>query len=149
MVKRALCGVAAVVAFATVGAVTGNAVVARASAAAPSTRAKARTILRADVTKIARDFSHKRYRAVCVDMTKLERTRLGGMTTCRLKIALIHLLVPIKKFTITRTKFSRGRTQAAVSLYINGNKRHRIDAVAKWEGGRYRLDHESGWTPQI
>ena len=66
-----------------------------------------------------------------------------------LRLALIHLLVPIKKFTITATKLGRGRTRASVSLYINGNKRHRIHAMAKWEGGAYRLDHQSGWKPQL
>ena len=119
-----------------------------ARSAAPRNGKAALKILRADVMKIARDYSHTRYRAVCSDLTKSERTHLGGMTTCTYTIALIHLLVPIKKFTITAARLSRARLQASVSLYINGNKRHRIHAVAKWEGGAYRLDHQSGWMPK-
>jgi len=34
------------------------------------------------VKKLARDFAHKRYRAVCSDLTAKQRRKLGGTKTC-------------------------------------------------------------------
>ena len=99
--------------------------------------------------KIAHDYSHKRYRAVCSDLTQKERKHLGGTSQCMLKIGLINAFVPIKKFTIVAAKLAGSDMQAAVSLYVNGNKKHVVHAVVKWEGGAYRLDHQSGWHPKI
>jgi hypothetical protein len=110
---------------------------------------KALRILHVDVEKIASDYAHKRYRSVCADLTAKERKHLGGTSRCMLEIALINAFVPIKKFTIIATKLDRGDKQAAVSLFVNGNRKHLVHAIVKWEGGQYRLDHQSGWHPKI
>jgi hypothetical protein len=162
MVKRALCGVAAALAVATVLAFTVSPISPQVAWAAltaapikekPNTpappSAKALKILHADVMKIASDYRHKRYRAVCADLTKKERKHLGGTSQCMMKIALVNAFVPIKKFTIVSAKIGRGARQAAVAVYVNGNRKHVVHAVVKWEGGRYRLDRESGWHPTI
>ncbi|HEY2355476.1 MAG TPA: hypothetical protein VGH79_11330 [Gaiellaceae bacterium] len=117
---------------------------------APQTRKKALKLLRADVTKFARDYSHKRYRAVCSDLTKRERKHLGGTSKCMLEAAGANAFAPTLKFTITAAKLGKSRARATVSAYVNGNKKHLVEAVVKWEGGRYRLDHQSGgWRPSI
>ena len=141
--KRSLCLVAAALAVSTSIAWAGS------NATPPHSGKKALKILHTNVMKIARDYSHHHYRAVCVDMTKAERAHVGGMTECTAKVALIDLLAPIKKFTITAAKLGKDRTTASVSLYINGIKARRVHAVARWEGGRYRLDSESGWKPNL
>jgi len=141
MSKRALCLVAAVVAVGVALASPGL----TANTRVPRNGKAARKILRADIAKIAHAYSHKRYRAVCSDLTKRERKHLGGMSSCTHKIALINAVVPIEKFTITGTRLAQRRMQATVSLYVNGDKKHLVHAVAQWEGGAYRLDHESGW----
>jgi hypothetical protein len=105
--------------------------------------------LRLDVLKIARDYSHQRYHAVCNDLTAKERKHFGGMPQCMLRVAVINALVPIKKFTIVSAKLRPGGVQGTISVYVNGNKKHVIHAVAKWEGGKYRLDHQSGWQPKL
>ena len=163
MLKRALSIIATTAAVATVLAFTVSPIPPQAawaaltaapireakSSPAPTHGKKALKILRADVTKIAHDYAHKRYRAVCADLTAKERKHLGGTSTCMLAIALINHYVPIKKFTITAAKVAKRNTQGTVSLYVNGNKKHLVHAVAKWEGGQYRLDHQSGWHPKI
>jgi hypothetical protein len=163
MLKRALCLVVAAVAVATVlaftvspispsvawAALTAKEIVERPNSPAPHSGRKALKILRADVMKIAHDYSHKRYRAVCADLTKKERRHLGGTSQCMLKIALINAFVLIKKFTITAAKLSNRDWQGAVSVFVNGNKKHHFHAVVKWEGGAYRLDHQSGWHPKL
>jgi hypothetical protein len=116
---------------------------------APHTQAKALRILHADVTKLAGDYSHKRYRAVCADLTKKEREHLGGTSQCMLKIAVLYAFMPIKKFTIAKAKLARNKAQGTVNVYVNGNKKHLVHAFVKWEGGAYRLDHQSGWHPSI
>ncbi len=162
MLKRALCltaatAVATVLAF-TVSpispstawaALTAKTIVEKANTPAPRSGKKALKVLHVDVMKIAKDYSHRRFRAVCADLTKKERKHLGGTSQCMLKIALINAFVPIKKFTITAAKLNKSRLQAAISLYVNGNKKHLVHAVVKWEGGAYRLDHQSGWHPKI
>ena len=149
MSKRALCRVAAVVAVTALAFTVSPVSASVAGTQAPRDGKKALRILRADVMKIARDYSHKRYRSVCADLTKRQRERLGGTAQCMLKIAVINALLPIRKFTITGTRLGKRRINATVTLYINGNKRHRIRAVAKWEGGAYRLDRQSGWKPRL
>jgi hypothetical protein len=163
MLKRALLVVVAVTAVAaslafTVSpispqmawaALTAAAIKEGPSTPAPRSGTKALKILRADVMKIAHDYSHKRYRAVCSDLTKRERKQLGGTSQCMLKIALVNAFVPIKKFTIISAKLAKGHAQGTVSLYVNRNKKHVVHGVVKWEGGRYRLDHQSGWHPKI
>ena len=163
MLRRALLVVAAATAVATVlsftvspispqtawAALTAAAIKERPNTPAPRSGKKALKILHADVMKIAHDYSHKRYRAVCSDLTKKERRHLGGTSQCMLKIALINAFVPIKKFTITAAKLAKRHSQGAVSVYVNGNKKHVVHAVVKWEGGAYRLDHQSGWHPKI
>jgi len=148
MVNRALWIVAAGMAAATVLAFTGSPISRAAGTPAPHNAKKALRILHADVMKLARDYKHKRYRAVCSDLTTKELQQFGGVSTCKNKLALVHLLVPVKKFTITGAKLAKRNTQGAVSLYLNGNKKHLVHAVAKWEGGRYRVDHMSGWKPK-
>jgi len=163
MVKRALCMVAALVAIAGVlaftvspispqtawAALTAAAIKEKPNTPAPRSGKKALKILHADVKKIASDYAHYRYRAVCSDLTKRERQHLGGTSKCMLKIALINAFVPINKFTIVSAKLGKAAKQATVSVYVNGNRKHLMHAVVKWEGGRYRLDHESGWHPKI
>ena len=61
--------------------------------------------------KIAHDYSHKRYRAVCSDLTRKERKHLGGTSKCMLEIAVLNAFVPIKKFTITAAKLAKGNAQ--------------------------------------
>jgi hypothetical protein len=151
MRKRALL-VAAVIAVAgvlvgTVSPISLQTAWAAHTAAAPRNGKKALEILRADVARIASDYSHKRNRAVCSDMTQRELKHLGGTSNCKLTIAVLHLFLPIRKFTITSAKLAPGHLQGTVSLYLNGNKKHLVHAVAKWEGGEYRLDSESGWHP--
>ncbi|MDX6481413.1 MAG: hypothetical protein QOG85_1923 [Gaiellaceae bacterium] len=159
MSKLALCGLAAVIALASSFALTGSPSVARAAvaaqsvAAAPNTppprnRRTARRILRADVVRLAHDYTNTRYRSICAtDMTTRELRSLGGTSNCILKVGLINSLVPVRSFTITEMKLGRLHRWGTVTLYLNGNKLHRIHALAKWEGRAYRLDHESGWKP--
>lgn len=163
MLKRALCGGAAVISIATVFAFTVSPIsptVAWAAISAapikekpntppPRNGKKALKILRISVMTIASDYAHKRYRSVCADLTKKERKHLGGTTRCMLKVALINAFVPIKKFTIVATKLNKSNAWAAVSLFVNGNRKHLVRAVVKWEGGSYRLDHQTGWHPKI
>lgn len=139
------------VVVAAVLACTVSPIVAQAAPNTPAPRSgkKALKILRADVMKIVHDYAHKRYRAVCSDLTKKERRHLGGTSQCMLKIALLNAFVPIKKFTIVAVKLGKSDMQAAVSVYVNGNKKHVVHAVVKWEGGAYRLDHQSGWHPTL
>jgi hypothetical protein len=163
MLKRALSVVGATVVVATVLAVTVSPISPQAAWAAltaapikeakptpaPRSGKKALKILRADVMKLAHDYAHKRYRSVCADLTAKERKRLGGTSNCMLAIALVNHYVPVKKFTITAAKVAKGNTQGTVSLYVNGVKKHLVHAVVKWEGGRYRLDSQSGWHPKL
>ena len=163
MVKRALCTAALAVAVAAVlaftvspispsvawAALTAKEIVQKPNTPAPHSGRKAIKILHANVMKIARDYAHHRYRAVCADLTAKERKHLGGTSRCMLEIALINAFVPIKKFTITAAKLGKSRLQGAVSLYVNGNKKHLLHAVVKWEGGAYRLDRETGWHPKL
>jgi len=106
-------------------------------------------LLHKDVMKLAKDYKHKDYRGVCADLTKKERKKLGGTSQCIMKIAVLNAFVPIKKFTIVSTRLVKNDMQALVSLYVNGKKKQLVHAVVKWEGGRYRLDHQSGWHPHI
>jgi hypothetical protein len=163
MVKRAVLLVAAVTAVAAVlaftvspispqtawAALTAAAIKEGPNTPAPHSGKKALTILRADVMKIASDYRHKRYRAVCSDLTNKERKHLGGTSRCMLAIALLNAFVPIKKFTITAATLAKGHAQGTVTVYVNGNKKHVIHALVKWEGGAYRLDHQSGWHPKL
>jgi hypothetical protein len=163
MLKRSLLLVAAVTAVAAVLAFTVSPISPQLAWAAltaspikegpntpvPHNGRKALATLHVDVMKIAGDYAHKRYRAVCADLTKKERNHLGGTSQCMLKIAVVNAFVPIKKFTITTAKLAKGNAQGTVSLYVNGKRKHLIHAVVKWEGGRYRLDHQSGWHPKI
>jgi hypothetical protein len=163
MVKRILCLVAAVVALSAVlaftvspispqtawAALTAAPIKEGKSTPAPKGTKKALKILNTDVAKLASDYRHKRYRSVCADLTAKERKHLGGTSQCMLVIALVNHFVPIKKFTITATKLAKGNLQGAVTLFINGNKKHRVRAAVKWEGGQYRLDHQTGWHPKI
>jgi len=163
MLRRPLLLVAAVTAVAAVlaftvspispqtawAALTAKAIKEGRNTAAPHGGAKALRILHVDVMKIASDYAHKRYRAVCSDLTAKERKHLGGTSQCMLKIALVNAFVPIKKFTIVSAKLARSDKQAAVSVYVNGNRKHIVHAIVKWEGGAYRLDHQSGWHPSI
>jgi hypothetical protein len=163
MVKRALLLVAAVTSVAAVlaftvspispqtawSALTAAAIKEGPNTAAPHSGKKALTILRADVMKLASDYKHKRYRAVCSDLTKQERKHLGGTSQCMLAIALLNAFVPIKKFTIITAALAKGNARGTVSVYVNGNKKHVIHADVKWEGGAYRLNHQSGWRPKL
>lgn len=163
MLKRTLLAVAAVTAVATVlaftvspispqfawSALTASPIKEGRNTPAPHSQRKALTILRADVMKIASDYAHKRYRAVCADLTKKELKHLGGTSQCMLKIAVVNAFVPIKKFTIIAAKLAKGNVQGTVSVFVNGIKKHVMRGVVKWEGGRYRLDHQSGWHPKI
>jgi hypothetical protein len=163
MGKRALLVVAAVTAVAAVlaftvspispqtawAALTAKPIKEGPNTPAPRSETKALKVLRVDMMKIASDYSHKRYRAVCSDLTKKERKHLGGTSQCMLKLALINAFVPIKKFTIAAAKLSRSDMQASVWIYVNGIKKHLVHAIVKWEGGAYRLDHQSGWHPKI
>jgi hypothetical protein len=161
MVKRALVVVTATTAIAAVLAftvspispqtawavLTAAAIKEGPNTPAPRSGAKALKILRVDVMRLASDYRHKRYRAVCADLTKKERQHLGGTSQCMMKMAVLNAYVPIKKFTITAVKLARKNSRCTVSLYVNGKKRQLVHAVVKWEGGRYRLDHQSGWHP--
>ena len=150
MVKRALCGVAVVVTLATGLAFAVSPTAASAAhTAAPRNERKALKILRADVVKLASDYSHRRYRAVCSDLTRRERKHLGGTSQCTFTIAVLNAFVSIKKFKLVAAKLARGDRQVSVSICVNGNKKHLVHAVAKWQGGAYRLDRESGWHPPL
>jgi hypothetical protein len=163
MLKRSLLVVAAMTVVATAlaftvspispqtawSALTAAAIKEGPNSPAPRSGRKALKILHVDVMKIAHDYAHKRYRAVCSDLTRRERKHLGGTSQCMLAIAVVNAFVPIKKFTITAAKLTTGHRQGTVSLYVNGNKKHVVHAVVKWEGGAYRLDHQSGWHPKI
>ena len=163
MLKRALLLVAGVTAVAAVLAVavspispqtawadlTAASIKEGPNTPAPRSGTKALKILRTDVVKIAHDYSHKRYRAVCSDLTKKERKHLGGTSKCVLEIAVLNAFVPIKSFTLTAAKLAKNNARGTVSVCVNGNKKHVVHAVVKWEGGAYRLDHQSGWHPKL
>src|SRR4051794_7332066 len=104
MGKRALLLAAAVITVAGVLALTVSPISPQAAAmkrssgtSAPRSGKKALTILRANVMQLASDYSHKRNRAVCSDLTKRELKHLGGMSDCKLTIAVLHLFLPVKK----------------------------------------------------
>jgi hypothetical protein len=163
MAKRAFLPVATAIAVAAVlaftvspispqtawAALTAAAITEGPNTPAPRSGTKALEILRADVMKLAHAYSHKRYRAVCSDLTKRERKHLGGTSRCMVAIAVLNALVPIKTFTITAAKLAKNHAQGTVSVYVNGNKKHVVHADVKWEGGQYRLDHQSGWHPVL
>jgi hypothetical protein len=163
MRKRALILVAAVTAVAAVlaftvspispqtawAAITAKAIKEGPNTPAPKSGKKALKILRADVMKAARDYSHKRYRAVCSDLTKRQRTHLGGTSKCIVKISALYAFMPVKKFTIITAKLTKKNSRGEVWLYVDRNKDHVVHGALKWEGGAYRLDHQSGWHPNI
>ena len=163
MVKRALLVVAAAFVLATVlaftvspispavawAALTAAPIKEGPNTPAPRNSTKALKILEANVMKIASDYRHKRYRAVCADLTKKERKHFGGTSQCMMKIAVLNAFVPIKRFTIQSAKIGKSKLQAVVNIVVNGNKKHVIHAVVKWEGGKYRLSTMSGWHPKI
>jgi hypothetical protein len=161
MVKRAILVLAAVIAVAgvlafTVSPISPTVAWAALTAAqikegpnkpAPHSAKQALTILKADVTKIASDYSHKRFRSVCADLTKNERKQLGGTSKCMLKMAVLQAFMPVKKITIAKAKLTKRNARATVDVYLDGIKKHLVHAFVKWEGGAYRLDHQSGWHP--
>ena len=150
MSKRALLGVAAVTAITAVLAFTVSPTAAAvARTAAPRNGRTAHKILRADVMKLARDYSHKRYGAVCSDLTKRERKHLGGRSQCMFTIAVLHAFVSIKKFRIVAVKLGKHHARGTVSVCVNGDRKHVARALVKWERGAYRLDRESGWHPRL
>jgi hypothetical protein len=119
------------------------------SGPAPHRAAKAMKLVRADVRKLAGNYEHKRYRAVCSDLTARERRQLGGTTKCMLKVTLLNSLAPIKRFTIVKAKLDRRHRQATVVLIVNGNGKRTLRAVFRWEAGLYRLDHQIGSLPSL
>jgi hypothetical protein len=163
MVKRAICVLVATFSIASVlaftvspispsvawAALTAQEIKEKPNTPAPRSAKRAIKILRHNVKKLASDYAHHRYRAICSDLTAKERKHLGGTKKCMLKVALINSFVPIKKFTITSAKLGKSRLAGAVSLFVNGNKKHLMKALVKWEGGQYRLDHASGWHPKL
>jgi hypothetical protein len=150
MAKRALCGVAAVVTVAASLAFTVSPTAASVRrTAAPRTGKAAVKILRADVAKLARDYAHRRYRAVCSDLTRRERKHLGGRSQCMFTVAVLNAFVSIKKYTIVAAKLGKRHSRGTVSLIVNGNRKHVVHAVVKWERRAYRLDRESGWHPTL
>jgi hypothetical protein len=86
---------------------------------------------------------------VCADLTKKERKQLGGTKQCMLKMAVLQAFMPVKKITIAKAKLTKRNGQGMVDVYVNGKKTQLVHAFVKWEGGAYRLDHESGWHPSI
>ena len=152
MRKRALLVVAAATIVAgiltfTVSPIAAGSIKEGPNTPAPRSGTKALTILRADVMKLASDYSHKHNRAVCSDLTKRELKHLGGTSQCKLTIAVLHLFLPVKKLTIASARLAKSHLQGTVSVYLNGNKKHLVHTVVMWEGGQYRLDSESGWHP--
>jgi hypothetical protein len=111
---------------------------------APKSAARARKVLVKDVTKLAGDFAHKRYRAVCSDLTAKQRHKLGGTKKCMLKVQLLNLSSPIKSLTLVKAKINRRHTRASIAVRINGSSKHVLKGVFRWEGRKYRLDRESG-----
>ena len=109
--------------------------------AAPRTAGKASRLVITDGKKLAGDFAHKRYRAVCADLTARARHGLGGTSGCMLKVALLNSFAPIKRFTIAKVGINRRHTKAKVVVRINGSHKR---AVFLWEAGKYRLDHYVG-----
>jgi len=109
--------------------------------AAPHTARKASRLVINDGKKLAGDFAHKRYRAVCADLTARARGRLGGTSGCMLKVALLNSFSPIKRFTIGKVGINRRHTRAKVVVHINGSRKR---GVFLWEAGKYRLDHYVG-----
>lgn len=76
--------------------------------------------------KIASDYAHKRYRAVCADLTKKERKHLGGTSACMLKIAVLNAFVPINQREqeaphSRRPRAAGTRRSSRRQLYITGS----------------------------
>jgi len=115
---------------------------------APRRAATAMKLVRTDVHKLAANYVHKRYWAVCSDLTARERRHLGGTTKCMLKVTLLNSLAPIKRFTIVKASLGKRHTRATVALIVNGGKSV-LHAVFRWEAGRYRLDHQIGSMPSL
>jgi hypothetical protein len=114
------------------------------TAPAPRSVARARRILAADVKKLAGDFAHKRYRAVCSDLTAKQRRKLGGTKTCMVKVELLNSSASIKRFTLVKARINKRRTRATISARINGSSTRVLKGMFRWEGRKYRLDRESG-----
>jgi len=110
---------------------------------APRSAAHARTVLAVDVRKLASDFAHKRYRSVCSDLTARERQKLGGTKGCMVRVELLNSFASIKRFTLVKASINRKRTRATISVRINGSHKHVLKGVFRWEGGKYRLDHQT------
>jgi len=111
---------------------------------APRSAARARVVLAADVRKLARDFAHKRYRSVCSDLTARERQKLGGTKGCMLRVEVLNSFASIKRFTLVKATINRTRTRATITVRINGSSKHILKGVFRWEGRKYRLDHQTG-----
>ncbi len=111
---------------------------------APRTAARAKRVLAADVKKLAGDFAHERYRAVCADLTARQRRKLGGTKSCMVKVELLNFSASIKRFTLLKAKINKSRTRANISARINGSSTHLLAGVFRWEGRKYHLDRESG-----
>jgi hypothetical protein len=156
--KHALCLSVAVVAFAAVLAaasspisptealadLTARTIKEGPAVPAPRTRTRAMKVLVVDVKKLARDFAHKRYRSVCSDLAAKERSKLGGTKGCMLRVELLNSVTSIRRFTLIKANINRKRTQANISVRINGSRKHVLRGLFRWEGGMYRLDHETG-----
>ena len=111
---------------------------------APRSAARARKVLVRDVKKLAGDFAHKRYRAVCSGLTAKQRRKLGGTKTCMVKVELLNSSASIKRFTLIKAKINKRRTCATISACINGSSKRVLKGMFRWEGRKYRLDRESG-----
>ncbi len=125
-------------------AVAGKPTVKRPTRPAPHSAAKARKVLVADVKKLGRAFAHEQYRSVCSDLTTREWRTLGGQKPCLRRMQQLNSPTLVKRFTVVRATLDRRRTRAAVSVRINGSKQRVLKGVFKWEGGKYRLDHQTG-----
>lgn len=111
---------------------------------APRSATRAVKLLATDVKQLAGAFAHKRYRAVCSDLTAKQRRKLGGTKSCMLKVELLNSSASIKRFTLVKAKLNKSRTRATIKVRINGSSKHVLSGVFRWEGRKYRLDRESG-----
>lgn len=112
---------------------------------APRSAAKARRVLRTDVKKLAGDFTHKRYGAVCSDLTPKELRKLGGPKSCVLKVALLSSAISVKRFALVKVAINRSRTRATVAIRITGSHPQVLHGVFRWAGRKYRLNQTPGF----
>ena len=111
------------------------------SKAAPRSVKKATRLASVAVTQLVKDYGKGHAKIVCNSLTAKARKSLGGSAKCAVTVRHVRSIRPVSKLKIKKIVFRGARVWASVDGYLSGNRKHRLTATFKWEGGRYRFDH--------